>query len=116
MKKSARPHLILIEQALDQIDSYRPASEREFLDQQIAQDAILMRLQQIGENLIKIRDLAPEAFERVPESWNKLIGLRNVISHAYDTIEVEIIWEIISQELTPFRSTIKTAIAQLPEP
>ena len=114
MNKSARPHLLLIEQALNQIDVYRSPSEAEFLANQMAQDAILMRLQQIGENLIKIRDQDADEFAKKPDSWHKLAGLRNVISHGYETIEPEVIWTIVSQRLRPFRVTIDTALAELP--
>ena len=115
MTKSARPHLILIEQALDQIDLYRPSSEAGFLEDQRTQDAILMRLQQIGENLIKIRDQDAEAFQYRPDSWHKLAGLRNVISHSYEMIEPDTIWIIVHKHLQPFRTTIESALAEIPE-
>ena len=115
MNKSARPHLLLIEEALNQIDLYRPPSEADFLEDQKAQDAILMRLQQIGENLIKIRDQDSDAFQHKPDSWHKLAGLRNVISHSYETIEPDIIWIIVSKHLQPFRAPIESALAQVPE-
>lgn len=63
-----------------------------------------MRLQQIGENLIKIRDLDPEAFQLEPDSWHKLAGLRNVISHSYESIEPDTIWIIVRKHLQPFRA------------
>ncbi|MCC6673600.1 MAG: hypothetical protein IT339_00275, partial [Thermomicrobiales bacterium] len=59
MIKSARPHLLLVLQALGHIERYRPETGQEFLESQMIQDAILMRLQQAGENLVKVRDLDP---------------------------------------------------------
>ncbi len=115
MNKSARPHFVLIEQALDQIELYRATTEAAFLEDQKSQDAILMRLQQIGENLIKIRDQDPDAFQRRPDSWHKLAGLRNVISHSYEVIDPDVIWTIVSQHLQPFRATIEAALDELPE-
>lgn len=114
MIKRVRPHLLLIEQALDQIGAYQPDSEESFLADQMVQDAILMRLQQIGENLIKIRDQDPEAFVDKPDSWNKLAGLRNVISHSYETIEPGVIWIIVNEHLPAFRLTIESTLAELP--
>jgi uncharacterized protein with HEPN domain len=107
--------LLLIEQALDQIDLYRPPTESAFLGDQMVQDAILMRLQQIVENLIHIRDLDPEAFAHRPDSWHKLAGLRNVITHSYDTDEPDVIWTIVSRHLPAFRGTIESALAEIPE-
>lgn len=113
MNKNARPHLLLIEQALNQIDLYRPGSEEAFLANQMAQDAIYMRLQQIGENLIKIRNLDEEAFARKPPSWHKLAGLRNVIAHAYEVVEADVIWTIVNEHLPPFRVTIESTLADM---
>jgi uncharacterized protein with HEPN domain len=115
LNKSARPHLLLIEQALNQIDLYRPTSEAAFLADEKGQDAIFMRLQQIGENLIKIREQDPEAFQHQPDSWHKLAGPRNVISHSYETIEPDTIWIIVDRHLQPFRVTIESALADLLE-
>ncbi len=113
MSKSARPHLLLVLQALDQIEAYRPSTESEFVENQMVQDAILMRLQQAGENLIKVRDMEPGDPDRLPESWHRLIGLRHVISHGYDAVHPEIIWHIITCEIGPFRSTVETALDEL---
>lgn len=74
-----------------------------------------MRLQQISENLIKIRDQDPEAFQCRPDSWHKLAGLRNVISHSYETIEPDTISIIVHRHLQPFRATIESAIAEIPD-
>lgn len=114
MIKSARPHLLLVLQALDHIERYRPETGQEFLESQMIQDAILMRLQQAGENLIKVRDLDPEAFEHRPESWRRVIGLRHIISHGYDAVEPDVIWHIISDEIEAFRSTIEAVLAESP--
>ena len=41
----------------------------------MVQDAILMQLQEIGENLARIRHLDEDVFSRdSPDSWHKLIG------------------------------------------
>jgi len=52
------------------------------------QDAIVMRLQVIGENLARTRRLEGDLFsDPAHASWHKLVGLRNVISHRYEVID-----------------------------
>lgn len=86
----------LIRASVTQIFDYIPATRDEFVARLIVQDAVLMRLQVIGECLVQIRALDEEAFrERAPQAWHELIGLRNIISHAYDAIRVEEIWLFI---------------------
>ena len=73
-----------------------------------AQDATLMRLQDIGEQLTRIRDQFPEFYEQnQDDSWHKLIGLRNIISHGYREIDFVIIWEIINTKLPEFTKHIQ---------
>lgn len=77
----------------------------------MVQDAILMRLHEIGENLARIRHLDEDAFSRdSPDSWHKLIGLRNIISHGYDRIDWARIWQILTEELPDFHLTIQSAL------
>ncbi|CAN5798600.1 DUF86 domain-containing protein [soil metagenome] len=109
MKRSAAPHIELIRGALRQIYEYLPANREDFLAQSMAQDAILMRLQVIGENLARIHKIDEYAFrDRAPDTWHEVIGLRNIIAHGYEIIEAEEIWQIIADgELLEFASTIK---------
>lgn len=66
-----------------------------------------MRLQQIGENLARMRHIDDDAFAAVvADSWNQLIGLRNIISHGYHQIRPEQIWQIVTEELPTFAATV----------
>jgi len=108
MTKSVRPNLLFILDTLEVIQKYTPKSKEEFLRDRNAQDATLMRLQDIGEQLARIRDSFPEFYEQnQQDSWHKLIGLRNVISHGYREIEFEIIWDIISSKVSGFQRGIQ---------
>jgi uncharacterized protein with HEPN domain len=105
--------LVLIRDSIEHIQHYLPESESAFLSQTITQDAILMRLQIIGENLATARRIDEEAFTSSDNgTWNKLIGLRNIISHGYQFIELERIWEFVSRDLPEFSLSIDRAIQQ----
>jgi len=66
-----------------------------------------MRLQEIGENLARLRQFDADAFNGMADdSWHKLIGLRNTISHGYHFIDPEQIWQIVTEELPDFAATI----------
>jgi uncharacterized protein with HEPN domain len=107
VKKAHAPHVALIREALAAIARYHPPDEAAFLAHQMAQDAILMRLQEIGENLAQIRKLDEAAFEAMAhDSWLQLIGLRNVISHGYHTIKPKIVWRIVTDELPIFAQSL----------
>ena len=74
-----------------------------------------MRLHVMGESLACIRRLDADAFENVAHhSWYKLIGLRNIISHGYEIIDFDEIWQIITEELPRFSESIASAAETLP--
>ena len=110
MKKVTAPYLLVIRESIAAIESYRPADRETFLRSSVLRDAVLMRLQVIGENLVQVRRIDEDVFQQqAADSWHKLIGLRNIISHGYTTIEFERIWQIITEELPAFAASIDTA-------
>lgn len=107
MTKVFDPHIELIRTAVAAIEQYRPADKATFIASPMTQDAILMRLQEIGENLARMRQIDEEAFvATADDTWLQLIGLRNVISHGYHTVKRETIWLMITEELPALTSSL----------
>lgn len=52
----------------------------------------------IGESLVRIRDHDPATVARITD-FQKVIGLRNVLSHAYDDVAPERMWVTIQTAL-----------------
>lgn len=65
-------------------------------------DASIMRLQIIGEAVRSIDEMTnKELFASYPSiPWSNIIGLRNIISHAYSNINYEMIVNIIKNNLS----------------
>jgi uncharacterized protein with HEPN domain len=55
-------------------------------------DAVILNLEQIGETAKKISVNTKNKYSDV--NWPSIVGLRNMISHEYEGIELEIIYEI----------------------
>ena len=105
--KSPTPNLSFILDTLVSIRDNTPADKASFMSDPNAQDATLMRLQDIGEQLIRIRDKFPDFYEQNhTDEWPRLIGLRNIISHGYREVDFEIIWDIVDLQLSQFTDSI----------
>jgi uncharacterized protein with HEPN domain len=62
-------------------------------------DAVILKLAVVGE---AARHIPPEIQLRHPEiPWRKMQGLRNVIVHEYDRVNLEVIWNVVQQDLPP---------------
>jgi len=106
--KTVKPHIEYIIDTLDKIHTNTPSERSQFLNDPNAQDATIMRLQDIGEQLSRIRDQFPDFFEKYQDdNWNKFIGLRNIISHGYREIDFDIIWDIIDDKLPVFEKHMR---------
>lgn len=61
------------------------------------QESVLFNLIQIGENVNRLSDEFKEQNNDIP--WHQIVGMRNVITHGYGTIEIESIAETIQQDV-----------------
>lgn len=72
------------------------------------QRAIAMCLVDIGENLARMRKADLVRFENLaPDSWYRLIGLRNLIAHGYVEIRFDEIWHILTFDWPPFIESLE---------
>lgn len=77
-------------------------------------DSISMRLQFIGESLKKIEKLNKDIFGHYPDvEWDKIINLRDFISHHYDMLNHEIIFDICSNHIPKLKNQIAKIITDL---
>lgn len=60
--------------------------------------AIERQFEVLGEALVRIRDLEPPAFERVPQG-TRIIEMRNFISHGYDAVEPALLWDTAERDV-----------------
>ena len=89
----------LIEKSIKNKDFKKFKSNRESID------ANSMRLQIIGESISKLPKELKERYKEV--SWEKYLQTRNIISHAYFAVSVEIIWKILKKEIPRLKKAIK---------
>jgi uncharacterized protein with HEPN domain len=61
------------------------------------QGAVLYRITIIGE---ATKRLSQEFRDRYPEiSWKEMAGMRDVVIHQYDGVDLEIVWSVIQERI-----------------
>ena len=79
-----------------------------FLTNELVQDAILRNLEIKGEaanKLVRYHDEFIKQYSDVP--WEDMYWMRNRISHGYFSIDFEIIWKTIEQDLPELKIQIQ---------
>jgi len=75
-------------------------------------DAVLYEIVVLGE---AARRLSPEtraAHSEIP--WRDIIGMRSVITHSYDQVDDEELWQVIQRDLPDLMPKIEAILNQLP--
>lgn len=100
------------------LDSARQASElmrgktrAALSDEGIETLALVRLLEVLGEAANRISDDEQERHPEIP--WAEIIGLRNRLIHGYDSIDMDILWQIVSQDLPPLIQSLEKIVAGL---
>ena len=78
-------------------------------------DAVCMQFIAIGESPKGLDKVTNKELLSTDSSipWQKIMGLRDIITHHYFDIDAEEIWWIIENELSPLLNSIRTFILNL---
>ncbi len=107
--KNDSVYLTHILDSIDQIESHvGTATQAEFLSNGMTQDAVVRRLEIIGEAARNLSDQARESHPGV--EWGSIIGLRNRLIHAYFQVDIDVVWEIVSTDLPSLKAVIREMI------
>lgn len=72
-------------------------SPEAFYEDQRTIDAVVRNIGIIGEAARHVPDDVRSRYSSIP--WAQMRGMRNVIVHEYDAVDVEIVWETAQREL-----------------
>jgi uncharacterized protein with HEPN domain len=77
-------------------------------------DAISMRLQVIGESVKKIQKINDSILKDYPDiEWNKISKLRDLVSHHYEEVDNEIVYDICKNHISKLEVTTKKIVKEL---
>src|SRR5205814_5501090 len=83
-------------------------TKEEFLEDTLCQDAIIRRLEIIGE---AARRISQETRTILPGlTWNAMIGMRNIMIHEYDDVDLHIVWDTVQKDLPLLLTVIEPLV------
>lgn len=100
--------------AIDEINTYFEKEAKDFSKYQIntmLKRAIERDLEIIGEAINRIITKDPSFIEKISNA-KAIIGLRNQVIHAYDSISDEIIWSILINHLPKLKNDIERLVVE----
>ncbi len=106
MSPEDQSRLSHILEAAQRIASYLDGVSRsDFLKDGVRQDAVIRRVQIIGE---AARHLSPEALAAMPDfPARKARGMRHILVHDYDDVDMGMVWDTACQDIPALAKSVE---------
>jgi uncharacterized protein with HEPN domain len=107
MKKDPLVYIDDIRDSIEAIKSYTAGLTKEdFSSSTEKQDAVYRRLEVIGEAANRLPDEFKSQYPLIP--WYQIVGMRNVLIHEYDSIDLDLVWETVQRDIPKLDKYIKS--------
>lgn len=111
MTKDPRVYLAHILECIQKIERFTVGGEDRFLEDELVHDAVLRNFEVIGEAAKRLDDAYRSEHAEIP--WRALAGLRDVLIHQYEGVDLEKVWAIVEGELPGLRKAIAALLPPL---
>jgi uncharacterized protein with HEPN domain len=112
MKRDIRVYLEDILDSIEKIEEYIQALDRqEFLRKSQTQDAVLRRLEIIGEAAKHIPKKVRSKYPGIP--WQKIAGMRDVLIHEYFGVNLARVWKVVTQDIVVLKEMVERIKGEL---
>jgi len=93
-------------ESIIRIEKYvKGKTKKEFLDNYEKQDAIIKRLEIIGE---AVKNISPGIKKKHPEiPWKDMAGMRDILVHEYFGVIMDRVWDTAKNDIPKLKKQIK---------
>ena len=106
MSKDEEVILNHILDAIDHIEHYTDKlTKQEFIEDEKTQDAVIRRLEIIGEAIKSL----PDDFNDTQDKalWDGAAGMRDILIHQYFSVDIEIVWNTVQKTVPELKENIE---------
>ncbi|OYR75644.1 HepT-like ribonuclease domain-containing protein [Halorubrum ezzemoulense] len=89
----------------------REMTYEEFVEDAKTVDAVLRNFEVIGEAAKNVPDDIRQEYDDVP--WSEMAGMRDKLIHGYATVELQIIWTTVQEEVPALGAQITSVRDEL---
>lgn len=99
-------------ESIERIKDYmRNIAKENFLKSPQVQDAVIRRIEIIGEAVRNISKVIRESYPEV--SWREIAGTRDMLIHEYFAVDLEVTWNTIITDLPKLERQLKKVLEDL---
>jgi uncharacterized protein with HEPN domain len=107
-----RVYLRHILDAIADIDRYTAPGQDAFLADTMCQDAVIRKLEVIGEAVKHVNDATRNRRPDIP--WKQIAGMRNRLTHHYFGVDIDLVWRVAERDLPTLKAAVEALLPQDP--
>ena len=108
--KDDRIYLRHILEAIHDIEQYASEGRGTFMADKMRQDAIIRKLEVIGE---AVKNLSEKTKQRRPEiPWRQIAGMRDRLTHDYFGVDLALVWAAVEKDLPKLKAVVEALVAK----
>jgi len=105
MKKDPKVNIVFVLECIELIEEYlKDVAEEEFMRSTKLQDAIIRRIEMIGEAVKNIPKTITENYLEI--QWKRIAGMRDILVHDYLGIDLNTTWQVAQNEIPQLKHKI----------
>ena len=99
-------------ECIGRVENYTLNGKAEFMGSRLIQDASIRNLQIMAESTQRLSQSIKISEPDIP--WDKISGFRNMLTHAYFSVDVHLVWVVVEKDLQPLKAAVLRMIQRLP--
>jgi uncharacterized protein with HEPN domain len=112
--KDDRIYLGHILEAIHDIQHYASVGRDAFMADTMRQDALVRKLEVIGE---AVKNLSTATKERQPDiPWRRIAGMRDRLTHDYFGVDLALVWISVEKDLPTLKAAVARPLIDLDAP
>jgi len=105
MTRDVRLYIEDILDSIEKVEQYtKTVDEQDFLSDTQVQDAVLRRLEIIGEAVKNIPQDFRDKYQQIP--WKRIAGLRDVLIHEYFGVNLHRAWKLAKEDIHDLKNQL----------
>ncbi len=102
--KDERVYLGHIRDAITDIEEYTSVGRDAFMAERMRQDAVIRKLEIIGEAVKQLSNATKERRHEIP--WKQIAGMRHRLTHDYFGVDLALVWRVVERDLPALKAAV----------